>query len=137
MAKKKGGRPQIPIKWDMVNQYLKAQCTGASIARMIGIHPETLYDRCVEEFGEEYGISNFSEYSALKKEEGKDLLKAAQFQKAMGGDTTMQIWLGKNLLNQTDKQDLSHKGIPPNVQINVTSKANAKKLDEFLNGKSD
>lgn len=35
---------------------------------------------------------------------GAQSLRRAQYQKAVkGGDTTMQIWLGKNILGQTDK----------------------------------
>jgi hypothetical protein len=34
---------------------------------------------------------------------GRISLRRAQMQSALGGDRTMQIWLGKQILNQTDK----------------------------------
>jgi hypothetical protein len=49
----------------------------------------------------------FSEYAAQKKAEGKTLLRAKQFQLAMDGDRTLNIWLGKQYLDQRDKSDLN------------------------------
>jgi len=128
---KHGGRPRANINWSEVDNYLKAQCTGTSIAGILGIDAETLYNRCKED-----NKMGFTEYSARKKAEGIELLKAIQYKTAMAGNVVMQIWLGKQYANQRDRQDLTHTGIPPNVQVNVTSKENAAKLDEFLNGKS-
>jgi hypothetical protein len=48
---------------------------------------------------------SFSEYLQAKRGEGKELLRAKQFQSAMDGDRTMQIWLGKQYLNQSDKHE--------------------------------
>lgn len=100
---RKPGRPLIPIDWKKLDQYLQAQCEGASIARIMGVHPETLYDRVVAEFGQKLGISNFSEYRALKRAEGLELIRLKQFDAAMAGDKTMLIWLGKQLLGQKDQ----------------------------------
>lgn len=125
------GRPKALIDWNKVDNYLQAQCDGVGIAGLLGIHPNTLYEACKE-------INNisFSEYSAQKKAEGVELLKAVQFQNAMSGNVVMQIWLGKQYAGQRDKQDIGHQGIPPSVSINVTSPENAKKLNDFLNGES-
>lgn len=108
MAKKtkeqagKVGRPKAKIEWKKVDQLLKAGCTGASIAEMIGIHPDTLYERCKEEHK-----TNFSDYSQQKRAVGLDMLKAKQFDIAMKGNQTMLIWLGKQYLDQKDKVDES------------------------------
>lgn len=96
------GRPEIPIDWDKVNDLLEADCDGASIARSIGIHPDTLYNRIEEKYKVKY-----SDYSAYIRQKGCDLLKKAQFDKALGrtdkGDNTLLIWLGKIRLKQKEE----------------------------------
>lgn len=98
------GRPRADIDWDEVDKYLQAQCDGASIAGMFGIAPETLYRACQREHN-----VNFDTYSQQKKSEGKQLLRAKQFEVAMTGDRLMLIWLGKQYLEQSDKKELSGK----------------------------
>ena len=99
----------------MVDKYLQSQCEGTGIAGLLGIHPNTLYRRCEEEFG-----IRFSEYSQQKKSEGKELLRAKQFQTAMKGDKTLLVWLGKQYLGQKD----NHNGLTDDYPspINVTFK---------------
>ena len=41
------------------------------------------------------------------KSEGKLSLRRSQMKSALEGNTTMQIWMGKQLLGQSDKQDIS------------------------------
>lgn len=94
------GRPDKPIDWDYVDNLLRAGVSGTSIAAMIGIHEDTLYKRTVKEFPE---YANFSAYSAAKRAQGLDLLRAKQYDVAMKGDRTMLVWLGKQYLGQTDK----------------------------------
>jgi len=43
---------------------------------------------------------------------GRTSLRQAQFKLALAGNATMQIWLGKQLLGQTDKTDLLSAGRP-------------------------
>lgn len=40
------------------------------------------------------------------KQEGRASLRRAQFKSALNGNTSMQIWLGKQLLGQRDKHDV-------------------------------
>ena len=96
-------RPKVIIDWNKVNKYLQSQCDGVGIAGLLGIHPNTLYLAC-----EEVHKISFSDYSAQKKGEGKELLRAKQFQTAMDGDRTLQIWLGKQYLGQQDKSEIDH-----------------------------
>ena len=123
------GRPPAIIDWKVVNTYLQAQCTGTAIASLLGIHADTLYHACEDQYK-----MSFSAYSQIKKAEGLELLRANQFKSAMSGNTVMQIWLGKQLLGQKDKTSLEGGDIPLQVDIKVTSKENAKKLKDFLNG---
>jgi hypothetical protein len=50
---------------------------------------------------------------------------------------TLVIFTLKNNYGWKDKSETELSGIPPAVNINVTSKESAEKLKEFLNGKSD
>lgn len=93
-------RPKANINWDIVDKYLQAQCNGTGIAGLLGIHPETLYKAC-----EDTHKIGFSKYSQQKKSEGKELLRAKQFNTAMNGNTSMLIWLGKQYLDQSDKKE--------------------------------
>ena len=96
------------IDWEFVTEYLKAQCSGVEIASMLGIHENTLYNRCKEDLGIE-----FVAFSQQKKSEGKQSLKKKQYDVAMSGDKTMLVWLGKQLLEQTDTQKIKHEGVTP------------------------
>ena len=91
------------IDWDTVGKLLEAGCSGESIATQFGVHRTTLYNRCKADLG-----LTFSTLSQQKKMLGDNLLRAKQYQTAMSGNVTMQIWLGKQRLGQTDK--LEHQG---------------------------
>lgn len=79
---------------------LEAGCDGTEVAATLGIHPNTLYERC-----ERDNNLSFSEYSATKRASGDRLLKMKQFEVAMTGDKTMLVWLGKQRLGQTERTD--------------------------------
>jgi hypothetical protein len=64
-------------------------CTDSEIARWFGIEESTL----------KY---NFSEIIAKGREQLKQSLRRAQIRLAMSGNATMLIWLGKNILGQSD-----------------------------------
>ena len=96
------GRPKAKIDWDKVGKYLQAQCSTVGIAGLLGISPDTLYKRCKEDNKIEY-----TAFSELKKAEGKELLRAKQFESAMKGNIPMGIWLGKQYLGQKDKTEYS------------------------------
>lgn len=99
------------IDWDKVDEHLQARCSGAAIARQLGIHSNTLYQRCKEDKGVE-----FVTYQQEKRAEGDDMLRLAQFKEAIKGNTSMLIWLGKQYLDQRDKSDLD---IPKGLTIRI------------------
>lgn len=110
---------RINIDWPYVNDLIIAGCSGAEIAGEIGIHPVTLYEKCLEENG-----SPYSEYSLQFKSKGKALLRKQQFMKALGktelGDNTMLVWLGKTRLKQKEDTLTS-----PSITINTINYSNA------------
>lgn len=103
------GRPYITIDWKVVDSLLEAGCKGYGISAYIGIHHDTLYDRCVKEKG-----MSFSDYSAKMRAKGDSMLEVAQFKNAMNGNTSMQIWLGKQRLGQ--KEQISNQQENPYAQ---------------------
>jgi hypothetical protein len=106
--KPKQGRPEAVIDWKKVDSMLQAHCTGTGIASLLGVCPDTLYRTCEDKFK-----MTFSAYSALKKGEGKELLRQKQFSVAMNGEKSMLIWLGKQYLEQADKLET----IVQNVEV--------------------
>jgi hypothetical protein len=61
-----------------------------------------------KELGEWYGVPedtiryNFKPYVEKAREETKQKLRQAQIKAALGGSAVMLIWLGKNMLGQSD-----------------------------------
>jgi len=128
LAKRNVGRPLIPLTeadWKNINSYLQSQCDGRAIARMFGMHPDSFYAKVVEKYSQSHNISNFSEYMAIKRREGLELLKRKQFDSAMSGNITMQIWLGKQLLAQRDQIEQTIT-VP---QVNITPMTEAEQLE--------
>lgn len=91
------GRPQKKLDWDTIDKMLLAGCYGTSIASKFGMHPQTFYDRCIQEKG-----IGFTQYSAQKLEEGNDLLRQVRYSKALKGDNTQLIWLSKVRLGEVE-----------------------------------
>lgn len=102
------GRPKSKIDWNKVDNYLKAHCTGTEVAAVLGVCPDTLYRACESKFKVTFAV-----YSQQKKENGNAILRAKQFQSAIEGDKTMQIWLGKQHLGQREKQSTEIEMINP------------------------
>jgi DNA-binding Lrp family transcriptional regulator len=70
----------------------KLRCTNTEIARVLGCSTRTLRNR-------------FKEVIAKGREEANVSLRHMQWRSAENGNVTMQIWLGKQYLGQTDKVD--------------------------------
>ncbi len=93
MAKKpkvKTGRPLIEIDEDELFKLASFHCTDVEIAAFFDFSVDTLNRR-------------FAEILRKGREQGKRTLRKLQWNSAIGGNTTMLIWLGKQILKQTDK----------------------------------
>jgi len=97
LVETKFGRKQKPIDWELVDRLLESQCTGKEIAGHFNMHEQTFYDRVKEHTG-----TTFTLYASTQLSKGLSLLRAAQFKKAMAGNPQMQVWLGKQYLQQKD-----------------------------------
>ena len=96
--KNPNGRPPAKIDWAKVEELTVSGCLGSEIAGVFGIAPSTLY----EHVEKNYGIK-FSEFRQQFLSKGDAYVRAAQFKKAIKGDNSMLIWLGKNRLGQKEK----------------------------------
>lgn len=92
-------RGVINIDWNQVAYWLEARCSGSQIADILGIHENTLYERCKTDLG-----LDFVAFKAKNRSKGEQNLRLAQYESAVKDkDRGMQIWLGKQWLGQTDK----------------------------------
>lgn len=105
------GRPKIELNWEDVDKLLALHCTLAEVAAWFFTTEDTIEKRVKEEKG-----MLFSEYATQKRAIGKASLRRRQFQKAIEGNVTMLIWLGKQWLGQTDKAEM---GLSGDLDINV------------------
>ena len=99
------GRPKIKIDFNILENLCGIQCTQEEIVSVLGVTVETIDARCREVYG-----LTFSEYMAQKKGKGKASLRREQWKKALAGDKTLLIWLGKQELGQADKQEFGDPG---------------------------
>ncbi len=89
------------INWDMVEMYVKSDCSQTEIADSLFIDRDTLRDRVKEKYGMDY-----SAFSASLRSEGVMLIKAKQFKKAMDGYWPALQWLGKVRVGQREPETL-------------------------------
>lgn len=89
-------RPKKNISEDQVKALAEINCSYAEMAAVLDCDEKTLTNR-------------FSQVIKKGRESGRSSLKRKQWELAMGGNVTMCIWLGKQLLGQTDKIDNDYK----------------------------
>jgi hypothetical protein len=131
VAKKKLGRPALPIDWKLLDSLFLAGCSLSECSTHFNLSSERLGERILEH----YGIYS-NEYAAILSEKGHSLLRDAQMKKALKGDNTMLVWLGKNKLKQRDAPEETTVTDAINTQFEALSKqleAMQSKKNELLN----
>ena len=83
------GKTRKVVPPDEVWKLAALGCSLEEMSDWFGVKPDTL----------KY---NFADYIAKGRAELKRRLRAAQIKTAMGGNATLLIWLGKNILGQSD-----------------------------------
>lgn len=91
-APNRGGRPQKDIKPEMVEKLASIGCTCDEIATVLECCLDTLYAR-------------FSDSLKKGQYNARIALRRMQWQSASSGNITMQIWLGKNMLGQSNNHE--------------------------------
>ena len=98
-----GGRPKIPIDGTLVEKLASIHCTMEEIASVCSCSVDTLERR-------------FAETIKQAKAKGRSSLRRYQWEAAQKGNTGMLIWLGKQLLDQTEK-------VEQRVDLDLTRRA--------------
>lgn len=84
------GAPRKKVDVEILKKLCEIQCTQKEMAYILGVSTDTL-------------ARNYSDVIGLGRTLGKVALRRAQWRNAIDkNNVTMQIWLGKNVLNQTD-----------------------------------
>ena len=92
--KKSVGRPKKhDLDTQQVIQLAGFGCTNTEMASFFGCSETTL-------------TRNYGEYLTKGRDEGKIRLRQLQWNSAKKGNVTMQIWLGKQVLGQTEKSEV-------------------------------
>ena len=96
-------RPKKVINQKQFESLCAIQCTQEEICNVLDVTDKTLTRWC----NEVYDLS-FSEVYEQKRDIGRMSLRRNQFKLAEGGNTTMQIWLGKQVLKQSENPTLDN-----------------------------
>jgi len=109
----KNGRPKINIDYKQLEGFCLIQCSLAEIATFFNCSEDTIERRVKEHFG-----ITFAEYFSKKRIGGLISLRRMQF-KLAEKSPAMAIFLGKNYLGQSDKQEIEHSGSENPIVIKV------------------
>lgn len=83
------GRNKTPVPMDEVEMLASVGCNDAEIAKYFGVKDDTLR-------------RHFADYLINGRHKLKLSLRQAQLRTALEGNVTMLIWLGKQILQQTE-----------------------------------
>lgn len=98
-------KPMTDKEFEQLVNMIRIQCTAEEISDVLGMSEDTLGRRIAERKID--GVSNFADLYKKHQGEGKASLRRAQWKAAQDGNPTMLVWLGKQMLGQKDKQELS------------------------------
>ena len=90
-------RPRQVINQKQFESLCAIQCTQEEICNVLDVSEKTLISWCNEVYGE-----SFSKVFRQKRDLGKTSLRRNQWKLAENGNSTMQIWLGKQILKQSE-----------------------------------
>ena len=107
-------RPIKKVDTQAIQKLAQMHCTYDEIAEFLEVSTKTLQ-------------RNYVHLIKKGRETGNISLRRAQFEKALGGNVAMQIWLGKQHLDQKDKIEQTSYNEP--LPLIIEAKA------EKLNGK--
>lgn len=99
-AREGAGAPLKEIDWDKIKRACEFCATCEEAAYLAGVSVDTITRRLAEN-GTTWAAF-FKEHSASSRLS----LRMWQFQNAKNGNVAMQIWLGKNILDQKDRTEI-------------------------------
>ena len=106
-TKKKVCRPKkYNLDTNQVEQLAGFGCTDTEIASFFDIPRRTLE-------------RNYDHYITKGREGGKIRLRQLQWSAAKKGNVAMLIWLGKQMLGQSDKQEITTSELPEGFSVEL------------------
>ena len=109
MAKKKKsvGRPKkYNLDTHQIEQLAGFGCSNTEMASFFGCSPDLLE-------------KSYSEYLSKGRDSGKIRLRQYQWASAKKGNVAMLIWLGKQILGQSDKQEITTTELPEGFNVEL------------------
>ena len=97
---KRRGAPKKVLNAGMIQIMAMKGLIQEDIAAVLGCSADTIY-------------RNYAGAFAIGRQKCMSSLRRKQFEMAMKGDRTMLVWLGKNLLGQKDRHELTGKDDSP------------------------
>jgi hypothetical protein len=127
----KCGPKPLTIDWQEFDALCAVQCTLAEIALHYNVSEDT-----IERVVQKQWKMRFADYFRQKRRKGFASLRRKQWQLAMQGNATMLIWLGKQLLGQNDRHELTGADGGPiqheQVDLRRLSDAELAQLEELV-----
>jgi hypothetical protein len=108
---KPNGRPKKEIDQQLFENLCEIQCTEAEIAHVLNVGESKILEWCKETYGE-----TFQESFKRFANSGKMSLRRWQMKMAQT-NATMAIWLGKQYLGQSDRQEVTN--VTPDTEIKI------------------
>lgn len=93
------------IDREMVQKLAAIGCTNKEIASVLECNDDYLARACSDEL-------------ARGREQGKMRLRQKQMEVAMKGNVPMLIFLGKNMLGQSDKHEIKNENVEHTIKFN-------------------
>jgi IS30 family transposase len=93
-------RPKKPINKEDLEKLAAMHCTIEEIAAWFNVSRDTIERRYAAEIHK-------------ARQQGKISLRRMQFQAAQNGNIVMMIWLGKQILDQTERKEISMGDVQP------------------------
>ena len=121
----KRGRKKIPIDLEKVENMAALMCSHEEIAAVMGISVSSLEHN-----------PEFLQIHKKGMERGRASLRSFQFQLAKAGNPTMNIWLGKQYLGQSDRVQQEISGelkTTPGINAVLSPEA-ARKIGDIIAG---
>lgn len=126
LQKRPVGRPKTEMTdkdFDRVCKLAEIQCTEEEIAHVMDMDEETLVARLIER-----GYKNFSDFYKKHRSNGRASVRRMQWKSAEEGNVAMQIWLGKQILGQADKQVITNDFEEYEIIIGPAKEADSNRL---------
>ena len=93
-------RPEKPFDWSKLDAILQYGALLSDASDIMGVSEDTILRKVKKNFG-----MDFATYKLKKMSKVRIGLARKQIEVAMSGNVAMLIWLGKQMLGQSDKNE--------------------------------